>query len=74
MLKLLALKPFSSRLPRGRTRMPSMEEAMDSLRQLLEVGKLTPTIDSSYPLDQVPEAMRHLQSGRACGKIIISIG
>ncbi|MCP3961939.1 MAG: zinc-binding dehydrogenase [bacterium] len=72
MLKLMALKPFSRHLPRGRTQMPSMAEAMAVLKELLEAGKLTPVIDRAYPLEQVPEAMRYLQSGRARGKIIIT--
>jgi len=29
--------------------------------------------DRTYPLNEVPEAMRYLQGGRAQGKIIITL-
>lgn len=45
---------------------------MAALKELLEAGKLTPVIDRTYPLSEVREAMRYLQSGQARGKIIIT--
>jgi NADPH:quinone reductase-like Zn-dependent oxidoreductase len=45
---------------------------MAVLAEFLEAGKITPIIDMIYPLKEVPEAMRYLQGGRACGKIIIT--
>jgi NADPH:quinone reductase-like Zn-dependent oxidoreductase len=42
------------------------------LKEFLEEGKLTPVVDRTYPLSEVPEAMRYLQGGRARGKIIIT--
>ena len=33
---------------------------------------MTPSIDRTYPLDQVPDAMRHLTTGRTRGKIAIT--
>ena len=29
---------------------------------------MTPSIGATYPLDQVPEAMRYLEAGKARGK------
>jgi NADPH:quinone reductase-like Zn-dependent oxidoreductase len=46
---------------------------LERLVELIEAGKLTPCIDRTYPLDQVPEAMRHLAAGKARGKIAITI-
>jgi len=43
------------------------------LAKFIEAGQLTPTIDRTYPLDEVPEAMRHLVAGQARGKIAISV-
>lgn len=40
---------------------------------LIEAGKLRPFIDRSYPLSEVPEAIRYLESGQARGKIVITI-
>jgi NADPH:quinone reductase-like Zn-dependent oxidoreductase len=46
---------------------------LERLTELIEGGKVTPTIDRTYPLDRVPEAMRHLEAGKARGKIAITI-
>jgi NADPH:quinone reductase-like Zn-dependent oxidoreductase len=37
-------------------------------------GELRTTIERTYPLDGVPEALRHLGEGRALGKLVIEIG
>ena len=39
----------------------------------LAAGTVTPSIDRTYPLDQVPAAMRHLEAGNVKGKIAITI-
>jgi NADPH:quinone reductase-like Zn-dependent oxidoreductase len=49
------------------------ERARDELTDLLSAGSVTPTLEATYPLAQVPEAMRHLEGGRARGKVAISI-
>lgn len=41
------------------------------LRELLEAGKVAPVIDRSYPLSDVPEAIRYLEKGHARGKVVI---
>ena len=46
---------------------------LERLAGLIEAGKLTPTVDKTYPLDQTPDAMRHLQAGQARGKIVIAV-
>ena len=53
----------------------SKERASDLERitEFIEAGKLTPSIDRIFPLDQVPEAMRHLEAGEARGKIAITV-
>ena len=43
------------------------------LRDLIESGKLTPVIDIAYPLAETPAAIRHVQEGRARGKVVITI-
>jgi NADPH:quinone reductase-like Zn-dependent oxidoreductase len=43
------------------------------MKELIEAGKVAPVIDRTYPLEEVPEAMRFLQSGRAVGKVVITI-
>ncbi len=72
LFKLAALSPFVRQLPRLSFSMPSKKDTMALLKEFLEAGKLTPVIDRTYPLKEVPEAMRYLQGGRARGKIIIT--
>jgi NADPH:quinone reductase-like Zn-dependent oxidoreductase len=43
------------------------------LKELLEAGKVTPVIDRSYPLSEVPEALRYLEAGHAQGKVVITV-
>lgn len=43
------------------------------LAELIETGKIRPVIDRTYPLDQVPDAISYLKTGRARGKIVIAI-
>ena len=43
------------------------------LKELIESGKITPLIDKTYPLSEVPEAIRYLEEGHARGKVVISV-
>ena len=72
-LGLVAMAPFMRQLPPVNFALPDKKDAMAELRGHLEAGELTPIIDSTFSLDEVPEALRHLQSGQAVGKIIITI-
>ncbi len=53
----------------------SKERATDleRLTPLIESGKVTPSVDRTYPLAQVPDAMRHLVAGEVRGKVAITI-
>jgi hypothetical protein len=44
------------------------------LADLVQSGKLKVIIDKTYPLSQLPEAMRYLETGRARGKVVITVG
>jgi NADPH:quinone reductase-like Zn-dependent oxidoreductase len=48
-------------------------EDMIVLKELIEAGKVTPVIDRTYPLSEVPEAIRYMRDGRARGKVVISV-
>jgi NADPH:quinone reductase-like Zn-dependent oxidoreductase len=43
------------------------------LKELIEAGEVTPVIDRSFPLAEVPEAIRYLEQGRARGKVVIDV-
>jgi NADPH:quinone reductase-like Zn-dependent oxidoreductase len=46
---------------------------LEALRQRVEAGHVTPIVGKTYPLPEVPEAIRHLEGGRAQGKIAITV-
>jgi NADPH:quinone reductase-like Zn-dependent oxidoreductase len=70
--KLMVMSPFVRQLPglRGST---EPEDALAVVARLAEGGKITPVIDRTFPLAQVPEAIRYLAEGRARGRIIIVV-
>jgi NADPH:quinone reductase-like Zn-dependent oxidoreductase len=71
--KLLVMSPFVSQLhPFRGAKDPG--DRLVVMKELIEAGKVTPVIDRTFPLSQVPEAMRYLESGRAVGKVVITIG
>jgi NADPH:quinone reductase-like Zn-dependent oxidoreductase len=43
------------------------------LKELVEAGKVRPVIDRTYPLSEVPEAVRYLEAGHAKGKVVITL-
>jgi len=43
------------------------------IKELLEAGKVVPVIDRTYPLSEVPEAIRYLETGHARGKVVITL-
>jgi NADPH:quinone reductase-like Zn-dependent oxidoreductase len=48
-------------------------EDMLVLKELIESGNVTPVIDRTYPLAEVPEAIRYLEEGHARGKVVIIV-
>lgn len=72
-LRARAMTPF---LKGQRLTMFANKENADDLQlltELIEAGKLTPSIDATYPLGKVRQAMRHLQTGTVRGKIAITV-
>jgi NADPH:quinone reductase-like Zn-dependent oxidoreductase len=72
-LKQIALSPFVSQLPDLSFSMPSKRDSMAVLKEFLEAGKITPVVDRTYPLSEVPEAIRYLEEGQARGKVVITV-
>jgi NADPH:quinone reductase-like Zn-dependent oxidoreductase len=70
--KLMVISPFVRQLhPFRGARDPG--DRLVVMRELIEAGKVTPVIDRTFPLAEVPQAMRYLESGQATGKVIITI-
>jgi NADPH:quinone reductase-like Zn-dependent oxidoreductase len=69
--------PVLSRFVGQRLRMLSSKprpEDLRFLRELMEDGKVTPVIGRTYPLREVPEAIRYLVEGHGGGgKIVITV-
>jgi NADPH:quinone reductase-like Zn-dependent oxidoreductase len=69
--------PLLSRFVGQRLRMLASKERpedLQTLREFLEAGKVTPVIDRTYPLGEVPEAIRQLVEGHGRGgKIVITV-
>jgi NADPH:quinone reductase-like Zn-dependent oxidoreductase len=50
------------------------QEDLQTLRELIEAGKVTPVIDRTYPLREVPQAIRYLVEGHGGGgKVVITV-
>lgn len=71
-LKAAAISPFVGQ----RLTMAMNKEHFSGLERLAELataGKITSVVERSYPLAQVPDAIRHLEMGRARGKVVITV-
>ncbi|MEU4332176.1 NAD(P)-dependent alcohol dehydrogenase [Nonomuraea dietziae] len=66
------LSPFTRQNLTGLMSTPRRQD-LQTLTELIETGKLTPIIDRTYPLSQAPQALHHLRSGHASGKITLTV-
>jgi NADPH:quinone reductase-like Zn-dependent oxidoreductase len=72
MVKAGVLSPFVSQRMLSFVMKPKGDDLL-VLTQLIEDGKVTPVIDRTYPLAEVPEAIGYLEGLRARGKVIVTI-
>jgi NADPH:quinone reductase-like Zn-dependent oxidoreductase len=72
LLRLLAMRPFISQKIRMFVTRPNRAD-LQVLADLIQAGTVTPVVDRCYPLSAVAEAFRHLESGHAHGKIIVTM-
>jgi NADPH:quinone reductase-like Zn-dependent oxidoreductase len=71
-LRALALSPFvGQRL----TILGPKEHytVLERLTELIEDGQVVPVVEQTYPLSEMPDAMRDLRAGRARGKLVITV-
>jgi len=71
-LRAMALSPF---VGQKLATFVATQNAPDltALAELVDAGKVTPVIDRTYPLGDLPTAIRYLRQGHARGKVIIRI-
>jgi NADPH:quinone reductase-like Zn-dependent oxidoreductase len=71
-LRALLLSPFVGQ-KLGTFVSSENHEDMIVLKELIEAGKVTPVIDRTYRLSEVPEAIRYMREGHARGKVVIIV-
>ena len=71
-IKAALLSPFVSQSLRTLSVKRSGED-LRYLGELIEAGKMSPVIDKTYSLNQTPDAIRYLETGRARGKVVIAL-
>ncbi|MCI4079504.1 NAD(P)-dependent alcohol dehydrogenase [Streptomyces sp. MMS21 TC-5] len=72
-LGALLLSPFVGQRLRSLAVMEQHHSDLRTLTELIEDGSVTPVVDRSYPLAEVPDAIRHLRGGQVRGKIAIRL-
>jgi NADPH:quinone reductase-like Zn-dependent oxidoreductase len=71
-LRAVVLSPFV-RQKLGTWIATQPKEDLEQLHALLGAGKVAPVVDRTFPLSEVPEAIRYLREGRAHGKVVITV-
>jgi NADPH:quinone reductase-like Zn-dependent oxidoreductase len=71
-LRALLLSPFVRHRLRAFVATARAEDLL-VLKDLIEAGTLAPVIERTYALAEVPAAVRHLEAGRARGKLVVAV-
>ncbi|MER6201845.1 NAD(P)-dependent alcohol dehydrogenase [Streptomyces sp. NPDC001586] len=69
----LLLSPFVGHRLRTVAAMEQHHTDLQVLNELIEAGSVAPVVDRSYPLAEVPDAIRYLREGHVRGKIVIRL-
>jgi NADPH:quinone reductase-like Zn-dependent oxidoreductase len=49
-------------------------QVVEYLRERLRTGELRPVVDRTYPLDEIVEAYRYVDTGQKVGNVLIAVG
>jgi NADPH:quinone reductase-like Zn-dependent oxidoreductase len=47
---------------------------LEQLTKLIEAGAIRPVLDRTFPFAETPQAMAYVETGRAKGKVVVSMG
>ena len=72
LMRALLMSPFISQ-KMGMMMAKVSQSDLGVLADLMQAGKVTTVIDRIFPLSEVREAVRYLETGRARGKVIVTI-
>jgi NADPH:quinone reductase-like Zn-dependent oxidoreductase len=77
-LRNFVLSPWTARVGNKRVRFPIppkfTKQDVVFLRSIIEAGKYHAVIDRRYPLDQVVEATRYVESKHKTGSVVLMVG
>jgi NADPH:quinone reductase-like Zn-dependent oxidoreductase len=71
-IKAMVLSRFVGQTMVSFTVMPNARD-LELLTERIEAGELKPVIDGTYSLGELPEAMQYLETGRARGKVVVTV-
>jgi NADPH:quinone reductase-like Zn-dependent oxidoreductase len=71
-MRAKALSPFVGQRMTNYLGRPKAEDLL-VLKDLIEAGAVTPVIGTSYPLSDVPNAIRELGTGQGRGKVVVTV-
>jgi len=72
-LRAALLSPFVSQQLKGLIATAENPADLLELRRLIEDGTVTPVLDRTFPLADAVAALRYVQQGHACGKVVVTL-
>ena len=73
LLKPVLLSPFVRQNLRRYVSGPNRRD-LTALKDMVDLGKIRPEIDRTFPLAETGAALRYIEGGHAHGKIVVTIG
>jgi NADPH:quinone reductase-like Zn-dependent oxidoreductase len=72
-LRAFVLSPFVGQKLHSLFSLERPKKDLQFLKELVEAGKVTPVIDRTYRLSEVPAPIRHWEAGHARGKVVVTV-